>query len=64
MTNHIEITYLLTAIEKNEVRNENRATFLARAYIAGVPYKILEQKRKPNKELMFRKNILLSYMFL
>lgn len=26
-----------------EVRNENRATFLARAFIADVPYKTLEQ---------------------
>ena len=28
-----------------DVRNENRATFLARAYIAGVPYDRVEQKR-------------------
>jgi len=31
---------------KWDVRNENRATFLARAYIAGKPYRSLEQKRK------------------
>jgi hypothetical protein len=31
---------------KWDVRNENRATFLARAYIAGVPYANVEQKRK------------------
>lgn len=28
------------------VRNENRATFLARAYMAGIPYNRVEQKRK------------------
>jgi hypothetical protein len=31
---------------KWDVRNENRATFLARAYLAGVPYTKVEQKRK------------------
>jgi hypothetical protein len=40
------------------VRNENRATFLARAYIAGVPYKSVEQKRNPDKEYQFRNYIL------
>lgn len=29
-----------------DVRNENRATFLARAYIAGKPYNTVEFKRK------------------
>jgi hypothetical protein len=29
-----------------DVRNENRATFLARAYIAGKPYNTVEAKRK------------------
>ena len=29
-----------------DVRNENRATFLARAYLAGVPYRVVEHKRK------------------
>jgi hypothetical protein len=29
-----------------DVRNENRATFLARAYLAGKPYQSLEWKRK------------------
>lgn len=28
-----------------DVRNENRATYLARAYITGVPYEKVEQKR-------------------
>jgi len=36
------------------VRNENRATFLARAYIADVPYTSVEQKRKPEKEKHFQ----------
>lgn len=31
---------------RQDVRNENRATFLARAYLAGVPYTKVEQKRK------------------
>lgn len=29
-----------------DVRNENRATFLARAYLSGKPYRSIEQKRK------------------
>jgi hypothetical protein len=37
-----------------DVRNENRATFLARAYIAGVPYVTVEQKRKPENESYFQ----------
>ena len=36
----------ITSHRKHEVRNENRATFLARAYIAGVPYKTVEHKVK------------------
>lgn len=39
---------------KFDVRNENRATFLARAYIAGVPYKNVEHKRKPENEYKFQ----------
>jgi hypothetical protein len=39
---------------KWDVRNENRATFLARAYIAGVPYTSVEQKRKPENESYFQ----------
>jgi hypothetical protein len=39
---------------KWDVRNENRATFLARAYIAGVHYTSVEQKRKPEKESDFQ----------
>ena len=40
------------------VRNETRATFIARAYIAGIPYKSIEQKRKPDNEGTFEKIIL------
>ena len=36
----------ITAHRKWNVRNENRATFLARAFIAGVPYKTVEHKCK------------------
>jgi len=36
-----------------DVRNENRATFLARAYIAGKAYCSVEQKRKPENEYTF-----------
>lgn len=39
---------------KWDVRNENRATFLARAYIAGTPYLLVEQKRKPDTEFAFQ----------
>ena len=41
---------------KWDVRNENRATFLARAYIAGIPYNRVEQKRKD--EYLFTRWIL------
>jgi hypothetical protein len=39
---------------KHNVRNENRATSLARAYIAGMPYKSVEARRNPAKEDSFR----------
>lgn len=41
-----------------DVRNENRATFLARAYIAGKSYKKVELKRKEEREYMFYSKIL------
>lgn len=41
-----------------DVRNENRATFLARAYIAGKAYKNVEQKRKEEREYLFYQKIL------
>lgn len=36
-----------------DVRNENRATFLARAFLDGKPYVTVEQKRKPENEYTF-----------
>lgn len=47
--------YSLNRHRKWDVRNENRATFLARAYIAGVPYSKVEQKRED--EVLFRAQI-------
>lgn len=41
-----------------DVRNENRATFLARAYIAGKPYASVEQLRKPENEFKFNTYVL------
>ena len=41
-----------------DVRNENRATFLARAYIAGIPYDQVEQKRKEENEYTFKTYII------
>jgi len=41
-----------------DVRNENRATFLARAYIEGKPYASVEAKRKPENEARFTTYIL------
>lgn len=38
---------------KWDVCNENRATFLARAYIAGVPYNRVEQKRKDEIHFLY-----------
>ena len=36
-----------------DVRNENRATFLARAFLDNKPYVTVEQKRKPENEYTF-----------
>lgn len=41
-----------------DVRRENRATFLARAYIAGQEYKTVEAKRKPEREFEFHAFVL------
>ena len=41
-----------------DVRNENRATYLARAYIEGCAYSSVEQKRKPENEYTFTTYIL------
>lgn len=40
------------------VRNEQRGTYLARAFIAGVPYKEVEQKRKPEYAYKFVNKII------
>jgi hypothetical protein len=53
------MTYVsLNHHRKWDVRNENRATFLARAYIAGVPYNTAEQKRNADNEHVFFNDIL------
>ena len=41
----------ITEHRRWNVRNENRATFLARALIAGVPYKAVEHKVKDDVKL-------------
>lgn len=43
---------------KWDVRNENRATFLARAFIANVPYKMVEHSRKEENEYTFQVYVL------
>jgi hypothetical protein len=43
---------------KWDVRNENRATFLARAYISGISYNTVEQKRNPDNEHTFQTFVL------
>jgi hypothetical protein len=48
----------ITFHRKWDVRNENRATFLARAYLAGKPYSYAETKRRKDKEPVFQGNIL------
>lgn len=37
-----------------DVRNENRATFLARAYLADKPYNTIEQSRREDREYNFQ----------
>ena len=41
-----------------DVRNENRATFIARAYLAGKPYSSAELKRKSENEFTFNAYII------
>ena len=48
----------LNSHRRHDVRNENRATFLARAYLAGKPYSSVEAKRKPEREYDFQTKIL------
>ena len=50
--------YKLNLHRRNDVRNENRATSLARAYLAGVDYKTVEHKRKPENECNFKSEII------
>lgn len=45
--------YSLYLHRTQDVRNENRATFLARAFLKGVPYKTVEQSRKDDGEYQF-----------
>jgi len=49
-------TKLLASLRNHrtkDVRRENRSTFLARAYIAGVPYSTVENHRSPENESTF-----------
>lgn len=48
----------LNAHRRYDVRNENRATFLARAFIAGKTYKSVEAKRELSKEGIFYAKVL------
>jgi hypothetical protein len=48
----------LNAHRRYDVRNENRATYLARAFIEGVSYNQVEASRKEEKEYMFLQIIL------
>lgn len=48
----------LTNHRKLDVRNENRATFLARAYLEGKPYSSAELKRRPDREFIFKQSII------
>lgn len=41
---------------KNDVANEARATYLARAYLKGIPYNVVEKKR--HEELKFKQLII------
>lgn len=41
-----------------DVRNENRATFLARAYLDGKAYSSVEQKRSDDQEYVFFQKVL------
>ena len=45
--------YSLNRHRRKDVRQENRATYLARAYIAGVLYTTVEHKRKQDSEYDF-----------
>lgn len=46
--------FILNEHRRTIVRQENRATFLARAYLSGKAYSTVEQKRKEEKEWQFQ----------
>lgn len=48
----------LSCQRRREIRNETRASYLAWAYLKGIPYYVIEQKRKPQNEATFLKHIL------
>jgi len=43
---------------RKDVRNENRATYLARAFLAGKAYSEVEQKRSPEMEYEFQTRVI------
>lgn len=57
-TKSIDTLNSIARHRKWDVRNENRATFLARAFLAGKPYSLYEKKRSPDREVMFRSYVL------
>lgn len=48
----------LNSHRRQDVRVENRATFLARAYLAGKDYSEVEQKRSPDMEYDFQSRVI------
>jgi hypothetical protein len=48
----------LSVHRRVDVRNENRATFLARAFLSGKPYLKFEARRNPEREYQFANAIL------
>ena len=60
-TNAFELDWKLQSLinhRRIQVRNEARATHLARTYLQGKPYKFAELKRRADGEFNFIKNIL------
>ena len=50
--------YSLNTQHRQDVRIENRATFLARAFLANKPYDYVEQKRSPEMEYDFQSRVI------
>lgn len=48
----------LNTHRRQDVRVENRATFLARAFLAGKPYYFIEQTRSPEMEYDFQSRVI------